>query len=717
MDGRVTRMAPGESSKLLGKDSIHVLGTEVQRNDRDWLYALVFPIRVPGENDEQFNEMVEDPNSKWKEIFPTEEEGPVAFRGSVSWEAFTRAARELVVKHMRDLGCEVKEFKSVDEDEIFVLLGLKDKESVKKFAQAEEALVRLKPSAYEGHGQCPTDKKVGHAFEKETMPHLTLQGKEHFNEFPAFVRYVPDLDEIVEEVEPTELLRCMRAAMRKTCRLNVMEEEGVLRLFFPIHKWDELEELYARGWSNPKAPFYFPKAHMPDSVAEYFGAHVASYFHFYNTFSRWLILPALLSVAFPLVRGQLHHRQAHYLDAGFGAMMCVWTTLFLAQNKQGMNKKLLKWGMGGNVNAVTMVRKNFKDEKRGSWSELARNLLHWLIVVCFLLETVFVSRWIVTHRQKVLSDLDGTTWGMSNKDLQFYFKYLVTANIKIVDFVFTPLSIYLSKHENHRTEMDLKDAMTLKLFAVKAVLFYYPFIRVIFIQPEVEGCPHDDFEGCLDNLRTDLQLFFITQVISAAAGLLVQVALMYWTIRKEVERKKSSDSILSYVEVQAMLKDYDEESEVSDYMQAVLNFGFLSMFGAVAPSMCLLCLLSNLPMKRLLAYRFSYTQKRVIPIITVGIGSWALILNFLAYLGVTCTTYIVIFAFNVFNLDSFSAQLLYFISFERGLAVLKFLIDLANGDKSLSQTRIEECNDDVRDIILANQLKRVHGQHRAGLFC
>ena len=29
----------------------------------------------------------------------------------------------------------------------------------------------------------------------------------------------------------------------------------------------------------------------------------------------------------------------------------------------------------------------------------------------------------------------------------------------------------------------------------KAVLFYYPFIRVIFIQPEVEGCPHDDFEG------------------------------------------------------------------------------------------------------------------------------------------------------------------------------------------------------------------------------
>lgn len=39
--------------------------------------------------------------------------------------------------------------------------------------------------------------------------------------------------------------------------------------------------------------------------------------------------------------------------------------------------------------------------------------------------------------------------------------------------------------------------------------------------------------------------------------------------------------------------------------------------------------------------RFSFSQKRVIPIVTVGIGHWQLILNFLEYLGVTCTTYIV----------------------------------------------------------------------------
>jgi len=78
-----------EQHKLLRKDTIHVLGTEVLRNDKDHLYAIVFPIRVPGENDEQFNEIVPDAEERWKELFPTEADDPLdkmkASTG-VTWE-------------------------------------------------------------------------------------------------------------------------------------------------------------------------------------------------------------------------------------------------------------------------------------------------------------------------------------------------------------------------------------------------------------------------------------------------------------------------------------------------------------------------------------------------------------------------------------------------------------------------------------------------------
>eukprot|EP00913_Durusdinium_trenchii_P029707 g27842.t2 len=341
-------------------------------------------------------------------------------------------------------------------------------------------------------------------------------------------------------------------------------------------------ERLRRGWSDPYKPIYFPKLNMPDNVSEYFGAHVAAYFHFYNAFTRWLVIPAVFSAAFPFVRPHIPTHEAHRLDSCFGGFLCIWTTVFLARMKHTMNEKLLRWGMGESVQNVTPVRKNFKD---------------WLLAS--------------------------------------------------------------------------------KL------------------------CPGNHISGCLDALRADLQLFFITQVISVGAGLMVQLAMMYWTVRKELQRKKSDDGKLSYVEVQAMLADYDEEAEVSDYLQVVLNFGFLSMFGCVAPSMCVLCFLSNLPMKRLLAFRFSFSQKRVVPIITHGLGSWELILNFIAYIGVTLTCYIVIFAYNSLDLEDFRTQLLLFIAIERAVAVLKLMLTLVFGEKSLAQERIEEQNEEVLELIVA----------------
>ena len=136
-----------------------------------------------------------------------------------------------------------------------------------------------------------------------------------------------------------------------------------------------------------------------------------------------------------------------------------------------------------------------QDELRGSWSEALRQLFHWILVAVFLAETVYVSRFIAQWRAEILDDPEGTTWGLQNKDAAKYFKYLITANIKLVEGIWTPLSIWLSKKENHRTEMDLKSAMILKLFSVKSVLFYYPFIRSIFIQPHVEGCPGGHLTG------------------------------------------------------------------------------------------------------------------------------------------------------------------------------------------------------------------------------
>lgn len=142
------------------------------------------------------------------------------------------------------------------------------------------------------------------------------------------------------------------------------------------------------------------------------------------------------------------------------------------------------------------VRKEFQDQYRGTVSESCQNLVHWILCLLFMLETIVAADFITKIRSKAFRDPGGSTFGISNVTVVLLAKYAVTLNIKLVDFIWTPLSTWLSQKENWRTETDLKAQMVLKLFAVKFVVFYYPFAFTIFVQPyESEGCDGGHMSG------------------------------------------------------------------------------------------------------------------------------------------------------------------------------------------------------------------------------
>lgn len=59
-----------------------------------------------------------------------------------------------------------------------------------------------------------------------------------------------------------------------------------LRHFLLVTDAADANILQRRIRGRPLRKVSSAEAHMPDHVAEYFGAHVASYFHFYNTLTR-----------------------------------------------------------------------------------------------------------------------------------------------------------------------------------------------------------------------------------------------------------------------------------------------------------------------------------------------------------------------------------------------------------------------------------------------
>jgi len=690
------------TSSLVGKEKIKIIGVEVERDDESWHFVMTFPVPVGTDPTSPFNATISDCRAQWQAIF-CGSEPPEDLPDSMAKKDFQEKVRANLRQVLESkMFCRTEMVPSVDGDELFMKIGIDEGDNLATIAETVEARARVKPEAYEkANVKCPTLRKVGQEFEHLVSHDVeSLDGKKLDNRCPAHVTFTMRIREKLEDLPETEILRIFRRHLGTFVSLATLERAEVMRKFFAVHNWKDLDVLYQRGWNNPATMFRWPREGITDYIFQYTGVQVAYFFHLFNTFTRWVLIPALLSIIVFLMRqtGKLDRPQITLMDSIFGGILCIWTTCFLARYEQLLNLKIFRWGMTHVHDEVVPVRKAFSDEYRGTAMETLQNLFHWFLCALFILETISVVYYLTELRKEVRDDSDGTTFGVDNETLLDLYKYVITINIKVVDMVWTPLSTWLSRKENFRTDVEMKSAMVVKLYAVKFMVYYYPFAYTILIQPYVEGCDTDDFRGCLVKLRQDLQVLFLTQAAFKAFEVVLSVVMTYWTVRSELQNRRQNRN-LTYLELQAMMPEYGEADQIEDYMQLALNFGFISMFGVTCPVICILCFLSNFVIKKLMAYKICYAHQRVIPRVEEGIGSWSHILTFIAYIGVTVTCYIVFFVFNFEDL-SFKYKLIAFILSEKAMMALKRAMEGFFGDKTVAQMRVEEHNEEVLDRVL-----------------
>lgn len=689
-------------SSLNTKNSIKVW---VQSgNHEDWQFVMGFPRPVKDGDNKEFEKFVDQPGDLWKDIFPRSE--PKRFDKPITMQDFSDQARKKIEEILEgpNFHCKTGNYVSIDGDEYFLKIALKEKDMLHSLAERVEARARVKPSAYEkAKVVCPTEHKVGEEFKRYESEHRNLHTKDkQDNCCPAHVLFRKALKDKLEDFEEPNVLRILRRHIINYIQIQELQKAGVVSSFFAVHQWQHLQELHNRGWNNLSRLWSWPKDGTADFIVQYTGVQVAFLFHLYNTFTRWLSGPAVLStVNFVLRRCPFTSaREMKFVDSAYGAMLCMWTTVFLVRYNQLLNLKTYRWGMEGAEREIVPVRKEFSDEYRGSILDGLQKFAHSLLCLVFIVETIGAAQVISSVSHEAHAHPEESTRGIPNTTVILLAKYAITLNIKVVDLIWTPLSTWLSKKENWRTEPEMKSHMIVKLFAVKFVVFYYPFAHTILIQPYWgKGCDGGEMSGCVSKLRSDLYFFFVCQVLSEAFAVCMTLASVYWSVRSELKSKRAQNHKFTYLELQAKVPEYGEAEQIQDYMQLVLSFGFIAMFGVTCPSMSILCFFVTFPIKRLLAYKISYAHQRVIPRVEEGIGAWRSIMNFIAYIGVTCTCYIVIFVFSIEHMD-FASKLLVFILSERALMGLKWVMETFMGTKTVAQLRAEEHNEKVLDKVL-----------------
>jgi len=112
---------------------------------------------------------------------------------------------------------------------------------------------------------------------------------------------------------------------------------------------------------------------------------------------------------------------------------------------------------------------------------------------------------------------------------------------------------------------------------------------------------------------------------------------------------------------------------MTDYMELVIQYGYVVLFSASFTLTPLLAYILNIFEVRVDAYKLSYLVRRPYPAQAETIGIWFYIIQAVAYIGIVTNVAIAIFTAHIFDVDIASKWLL-FLLIEHALLLFKFML-------------------------------------------
>lgn len=468
--------------------------------------------------------------------------------------------------------------------------------------------------------------------------------------------------------------------------LDFRKLEGVtshpLLAAFPLHQQHIINEL--------KEIFLLPKTFLQrwlftvqtgDEIRNYFGEQIAFYFAFLSFYNYWLYPMAFVGTIVFIVTLFDGVPFVESINSWFGIVVGLWSTLFVNFWERKQSEITVKWGQH-NYLEKQRTRPSFKGEKirssiDGHW------ILHYAwakkLIRILMTHTMVVSLLIATVLGIIGIVGYRTTFERIETVGQFATGVITSGYILALNFVFGYVAVWLNDLENHKTDSEYENALILKHFMFKFVNYYYSFFYIAFLKQYDIGCAvFNGKEDCLTELRFQLFSVFGSMLI---ANNVMEFAYPI-VIRKYNQWTQSRGVSVALV---AQLKTTPEkdfelpeyESPMEDYSEIVVQFGLLSLFAGALPIMLVMALANNIFEAWLDFQKVLIRSRRPEPRGAANIGTWLQILKFLSFLGAVTNVLIPIVTTGnyqtLFGETSLSPVWLFFLS-EHFILMLKWII-------------------------------------------
>ncbi|KAH8885435.1 hypothetical protein GQ53DRAFT_797139 [Thozetella sp. PMI_491] len=440
-----------------------------------------------------------------------------------------------------------------------------------------------------------------------------------------------------------------------------------VKSLFPVHNpatnHDLLRHLSRR---------FFLRVEDLDQIRDLFGAKVAFYFAFTQTY--------ILALLFPSITGLLAWLFLPQYSLVYAILTGLWCTVFLEYWKIQETDLSIRWEVNG-VGRIKINRPQFKYEKVfvddfgrtihyfPKWKAIARQMLQipFVLMSLFTLGALIII--VFTIEVMIVEEYEGP--------YKWYLEYLPTILLAIaipyISQFLENVAEFVTEFENHRTKDNHEMSRTQKIFVLNFITNYLPIFLTAFVYvpfgdyviPYLETILHHvvrssrefmdmSFQADPNRLRNQVIALTLTGQVSHFGEeflfpfIMQSVRRWYNEYRsdrvkdaflRELGKDHPEDlAFLSTVRNQSTLEPYNVQEDIS---QMVIQFGYLALFSPVWPLVPIGFLLNNWFELRSDFLKICIEHQRPTPERTDGIGPWIHSLAFLNWLGSISTAAVV----------------------------------------------------------------------------
>ena len=449
--------------------------------------------------------------------------------------------------------------------------------------------------------------------------------------------------------------------------LHVLKKNDLIESIAPVHSTALKEQILRNSWN-----LFTP---LPvDQIRDYYGEEIAYYFSWLKFFTNWLTIPAIGGISVFFIRRYNGDTiQTCELTPFFGMGVFIWATLFIRFWEREESRLAYKYGTfrQQSFKRDFLVRPEFKGEIRTSpitgnpemyYSPNLRRLKYVgsaliTMAMLFVAFTIMIislnlqgyvhpdhdaNRWQETSHPfyyPVIAHLseEGQLFDVNSPIMSFVPAILHAVTIMFLNSIYREIAEKTTKWENHRSYLNHENSLILKRFLFEAFDAYIALFYLTFYEMDVE------------KLRGEILMVFLIDTFRRMF-LECIVPLVQRKLSErgaQSDRKKNDDwfdpgNLANNNHSQYLNESkLDEYEEFDDYLEMVVQFGYITLFASAIPLGAAIAVFANIVELRTDATKLARVLARPRPIMTDSIGIWLSLIRTIVILSALTNCFIV----------------------------------------------------------------------------